>query len=123
MASFSAELRVAGHVFPLIHCTYETSQLVDGRGRVVAKVRRSLVEMLLDVPDSNFLLLLDWANDARKRYPVVIVFRNAAGGQTVEKLALAAAYCVGYQEVFHSGDQATGAYECQLTLSDPDGWT
>jgi hypothetical protein len=34
-----------------------------------------------------------------------------------------AGYCVGYQEFFTSGDTDGGSYQCQLTLSDPDGWT
>lgn len=121
MASFSAEMYVAGQVFPIIQCRYEASQAVGSRGRVVARVRRGLVELLLDVPDGDLLLV--WAGDPQKRYPVDIVFRNAAGGQTLETLTLAAAYCVGYREEFSSGDLATGAYQCHLTLADPDGWS
>ena len=121
MASFSAEIRVAGQVFPVLRCSYQTSQATDSRGRVVAKVQRGPVELLLDVPAGN--LFLDWASNPRKRYPVSIVWRAAAGGQALETLTMAGAYCVGYQELFASGDLATGSYQCQLTLSDPDGWT
>jgi hypothetical protein len=41
----------------------------------------------------------------------------------LEKLSLKAAYCVDYSEQFASGDDQSGAYTCELTLSDPGGWT
>ena len=41
----------------------------------------------------------------------------------LETLRLPAAYCVRYHEQFVSGDAQGGAYQCFLTLSDPDGWT
>ena len=41
----------------------------------------------------------------------------------LETLRLSAAYCVRYHERFVSGDAQGGAYQCYVTLSDPDGWT
>ena len=38
-------------------------------------------------------------------------------------MALAAAYCVSYQEEFQDGDANNGAYVCHLVLSAPDGFT
>jgi hypothetical protein len=121
MASFSAQLRVAGHVFPVLRCAYHTSQATDGRGRVVTKVHYHPVELVLDVPDSD--VLLAWAADPHKRQAADIVFLDPATGSAIETLHLAAAYCVGYRESFASGDTSTGAYQCHLTLSDPDGFT
>lgn len=121
MASFSAQLRVAGHVFPVLRCSYHTSQATDGRGRVATKVRHHPVELLLDVPDSDALLA--WAADPHKRQAVEVVFLDPASGSATETLRLDAAYCVGYSESFASGDTGTGAYQCHLTLSDPDGFT
>jgi hypothetical protein len=121
MASFSADLYVAGQRFPVVQCTYGTDQATDGRGRVVAKVRYRPVQVVLDVPDNG--LLLNWANTPQQQVETAIVFRQAAGGGTQETLHMAGAYCVGYQKVFASGDQATGAYRCHLTLVDPTGFT
>ncbi|MBD2766723.1 hypothetical protein IC235_02315 [Hymenobacter sp. BT664] len=119
MASFSAELRVAGHVFPIQHCTYEATQATDTRGRVVSKVRRTSAEFVFDVPDGSFLV--DWANNPAKRLPAESVFFDEQR-RPIETLSFGAAYCVGYQEFFASGDAAGGAYQCRVTLSDPDGW-
>ena len=121
MASFSADLYVAGQQFPVVRCTYGTDQATDGRGRVVAKVRYGPVQLVLDVPDNDVLLL--WVHNPQLRQAASIVFRQATGGGMQETVHLAAAYCVGYQESFVSGDQSTGAYQCHLTLVDPDGFT
>ena len=121
MASFSAELRVAGHAFTLTHCAFGVEQATHQRGRVSTKVRYGPVQLVLDVPDGE--LLLAWAAAPQKRQPAEILFRNAAGGQVLETLRLSAAYCVSYHERFVSGDAQGGAYQCHVTLSDPDGWT
>ena len=121
MPPFSAQLRVAGHVFPIRHCTCRTSQATDGRGRVVTKVQHHVVDLLLDVPDHDFLLA--WAADPHKRQPADVVFLDPTSGSATESLHLAAAYCVGYHESFISGDASIGAYRCGLTLSDPNGFT
>jgi hypothetical protein len=121
MASFSAQLRVAGHVFPVLHCSYHTSQTTDNRGRVAAKVRHHPVEVVVDVPDVD--VLLAWAADPHKRLAADIVFLDSTTRNAIETLRLAAAYCVGYHESFTSGDTSTGAYQCHITLSDPDGFT
>ncbi|RZJ57078.1 MAG: hypothetical protein EOO55_04090 [Hymenobacter sp.] len=121
MASFSAELHVSGHVFPVTHCLFDVTQATQQRGRVSAKVRYGPVQLVLDVPDGD--VLPAWAADAQKRQAASIVFLAAAGGQPLETLRLPAAYCVAYQEQFVSGDAQSGSYQCALTLSDPTGWT
>ena len=121
MASFSAELRVAGRVFPVRHCAYGVHQATQERGRVRAKARTVPVTITLDVPDGD--LLLAWAADPQRRHAASLVFKEAAGGAARETLVLAAAYCVGYREEFLAGDTGAGAYVCHLVLSDPDGFT
>ncbi|WP_317196659.1 type VI secretion system tube protein TssD [Hymenobacter negativus] len=121
MASFSAELHVAGHVFPVTHCHFEVEQATQLRGRASAKVRYGPVQLVLDVPDGD--VLPAWATDPDQRHTTAIVFLDANGGRAVETLHLPAAYCVAYQEQFRSGDAQGGSYQCFLTLSDPTGWT
>jgi hypothetical protein len=121
MASFSAELHVAGHVFPVTHCLFDVTQATQLRGRVSAKVRYGPVQLVLDVPDGD--VLPSWAAEAQKCQATSVVFLDANGGLAVETLHLPAAYCVAYQEQFVSGDGQSGAYQCFLTLSDPSGWT
>lgn len=121
MASFSAELRVAGRVYPLLRCDYGAFQSTAHRGRVHTRVRYRPVELLLDAPRDSFLAA--WGADAFKQCAVDIVFRNANGGQAIETLRLAGAYCVGYGQVFRQGDARTGSYVAHLQLSDPLGFT
>ena len=121
MASFSAVLRVAGQSFPVLHCSFGVEQATHQRGRVSTKVRYGPVQLTLDVPEGD--LLPGWANEPHKRQPAQVFFRDSAGGSVVETLALKAAYCVRYHEQFVHGDAQGGAYQCYLTLSDPDGWT
>jgi hypothetical protein len=121
MASFSAELRVAGQVFPVRYCQYAATQATEQRGRVNAKVRHNPVSITLDVPESDFLT--NWAADSHKQLAVEVVFLEANGGAALETLSLQAAYCVSYEEVFAAGDADTGAYQCSLILSDPTGFT
>jgi len=121
MASFSAELHLAGHVFPVTHCHFDVTQATQLRGRVSAKVRYGPVQLVLDVPDGD--VLPAWAADPHKQQATAVVFLDATGGQPLETLHLPSAYCVAYQEQFSSGDAVGGAYQCFLTLSDPSGWT
>lgn len=117
MASFYAELQVAGNTYPVRTCTYEFTQATDGRGRVVAKVRHGLVRLTLDVP--NDAGLLDWAATAYKPLAGRVVFYDAKGGPALETLSWADGQCVGYQEEFVSGSVSAGAYVCRLTLAAP----
>lgn len=121
MASFSAELRVSGASYPLTHCTFGVHQDTYQRGQTSAKVRHGLVQLTLDVPADDGLLV--WAATPDKRQAAAVVFRNAAGGQTMETLALAGAYCVAYAEKFVAGAAGGGAYQAFVTLSDPEGFT
>lgn len=127
MASFSAELRVAGRVYHLLRCTYSAYQATDARGRASAKVRHSPVELVLLAPRDNFLGA--WGADPYKRCAIDIVYRDANGGQPLETLSMAGAYCVGYGQRFQEGgvskDSQTvtpSSYVVYLTLTDPDGF-
>jgi hypothetical protein len=117
MASFSAELHVAGATYPVRYCAYEFTQATSERGRVVAKVRHGLVRLTLDVPDDD--KLLDWAHTPYKPLAGRVVFYDVKGGPVLETLAWEEGQCVGYQEEFVSGDQNQGAYVCHLTIAAP----
>ena len=85
MASFYAELQVAGTTYPVRACTYEFTQATGERGRVVAKARHGLVRLTLDVPDNDELL--DWAATPHKPLAGRIIFRSAQGGAALETLS------------------------------------
>jgi hypothetical protein len=121
MASFSAELHVAGHIFSILHCQYATSQATEQRGRASAKVRYNPVLLTLDVPETD--LLASWAADPHKQLAAEIVFLDADGGAALETLSLPTSYCVSYDEVLVAGAEGFGAYYCTLTLTDPAGFT
>lgn len=117
MASFYAELQVAGRTYPVRRCTYEFTQATGARGRVVARVRHGLVQLTLDVPDED--TLLDWAATPYKPLAGQIVFYDAKGGPALETLAWQDGQCTGYQEEFSSGSVTEGAYVCHLTIAAP----
>ena len=71
MASIYAELHIAGYTFPLWHYSYEFTQATDARGRILAKVRHGWLQLVLDVPHTNFLE--DWANTPYKPLPGCVV--------------------------------------------------
>jgi hypothetical protein len=117
MASFYAELQVAGATYPVQHCTYEFTQATSERGRVAAKVRHGLVQLVLDVPTDD--KLLDWAHTPNKPLAGRVIFYDAKGGPILEALTWEDGQCVGYQEEFVSGSVAEGAYVCHLTIAAP----
>ena len=123
MASFAAELYVAGQSFPVTRCSFGVEQATHQRGRVSTKVRFGPVQLLLSVPEGD--LLLAWAADPHKRQAAAVTFLDADSGAAIETLHLPAAYCVHYDEYFDDGTSGggDGAYVCHLALSDPDGWT
>lgn len=127
MASFSAELHVAGRVYHLLRCTYSAYQATDARGRASAKVRHSPIELVLVAPRDNFLGA--WGADPYKRCAIDIVYRDANGGQPLETLSMAGAYCVGYGQRFQEGSVSKdlqtvtpSSYVAYMTLTDPDGF-
>ena len=117
MASFYAELQVAGTTYPVRSCAYEFTQSTNERGRVVAKVRHGLVRLTLDVPDCDELL--SWAAAPFKPLAGRVIFRSAQGGAALETLSWEEGQCVGYQEDFLSGSIHEGAYVCHLTIAAP----
>ena len=117
MASFYAELQVAGATYPVRSCTYEFTQATGARGRVVAKVRPGLVYVMLDVPRDEIIQL--WAATAYKSLAGCLVCYDAQGGPALETLSWTEGHCVGYQEEFRSGNDEAGAYVCHLTIAAP----
>ena len=121
MASFTAELRVAGRVYSLRRCDYQSSQNLGQRGRVNSGVRHHPIDLLLDVPRDNFLAA--WAANDYKQCAADIVYCDATSGQALETLSMAGAYCVLYNQSFRSGDTTTGSYVVHIRLTDPAGFT
>ena len=80
-------------------------------------MRHGLVHLTLDVPDDE--VLLDWAATPYKPLAGRITFFDGKGGSALETLTWEAGECVGYQEVFASGDADAGAYGCHLTIAAP----
>jgi hypothetical protein len=115
MASFYAELQVVGARYPVQQCVYEFTQATSERGRVQAKVRHRLVQLVLDVPTTD--ILLAWAATPHKPLAGQVVFYTAKGGAALETLAWESGECVGYQEEFVAGELTTGAYRCHLTIA------
>jgi hypothetical protein len=56
MASFYADLQVAGNSYPVKQCSFAVLQPTHQRGRVSAKVRYEAVNLVLDVPEDDTLL-------------------------------------------------------------------
>lgn len=117
MASFTAELQVAGQRYPVRHCYHEFTQATSERGRVSAKVRHGLVRLTLDVPEND--VLLSWAATPYKPLAGRVVFFDGKGGPVLEMLAWEVGQCVGYQEEFVAGSVSAGAYVCHLTIAAP----
>ncbi|RYY13935.1 MAG: hypothetical protein EOO36_15065, partial [Cytophagaceae bacterium] len=115
MASFSAELMVAGHTYLVRLATYEFTQAADLRGRASAKVRHGLLHLTLDVPPDD--VLLDWAAQWHKSLPGEVVFFASDQRTVREAVGWEAGQCVGYTEEFAAGDAGAGAYVCQLTIT------
>jgi hypothetical protein len=117
MASFYAELQVAGNTYPVRRCSFAFHQPTDPRGRVHARVRHEPLYLLLDVPDDD--ALFHWASTPHKPLAGQVVFYETARRIARETLAFAAGECVGYAETFDAGDTSDGAYQCQLVITAP----
>jgi hypothetical protein len=117
MASFYAELEVAGNTYPVRSCQFEFAQATGGRGRATAKVRHGTVQLSLDVPDSDFLL--NWGATAYKPLAGHVTFFEADRRTARETLLWEAGNCVSYHENFAAGDSQGGAYVCHLTIAAP----
>lgn len=113
MSSFYAELEVAGQTYPVTQCQYGFEQPAGERGRVRARVRHGLLQLVLNVPDDD--QLLNWANTPHQELAGHVTF--FAGEQAQETVSFAAGQCVGYQETFVAARGQDGAYQCALTIT------
>jgi hypothetical protein len=115
MSSFRCTLSLADQDFPVVLCNYEFEQATTDRGRATAKVRSGLITLELDVPDSDQLFA--WATDPHKKLSGSILFFETNRPIVREKLAFEDAFCVSYDEIFHSGAEPAGAYRCIMQIS------
>jgi hypothetical protein len=115
MASYSAKLEIDGQEYPVVLCSYDFTQATDARGRISERVRHGLLELVLDVPDANQLLL--WA--ATPHYPLDghLSFFQVNSLMASETVSFKAGQCIGYQEVFEAGADIVGSYRCTLTIA------
>ena len=115
MASYSAKLEIDGQQYPVVLCSYSFTQAVDTRGRVNERVRHGLLELVLDIPDGDQLLV--WA--ATPHYPLDghVSFFQVNDLTASETVSFKAGQCIGYQEVFEAGADLVGSYRCSLTIA------
>ncbi len=119
MGAIYAELHIAGHIYPLITCTYGVHQGTNERGRAIERVRHGKVDLVMDVPNDTFLEAL--AAAPATHYPADVTFFDSAGGISIETVSLARAYCTGYEEEFEEGEH--GRYVAYVELTGPGGFT
>ncbi|WP_046243421.1 type VI secretion system tube protein TssD [Hymenobacter terrenus] len=119
MGAIYAELHIAGHVYPLITCTYGVDQGTNERGRAIERVRHGKLALVMDVPNDTFLEAL--AAAPATHYPADVTFFDSAGGPAIETVSLATAYCTGYEEEFEEGEN--GSYVAYVELTGPGGFT
>jgi hypothetical protein len=117
MASFHAELHLAGASYRVVHCYYACYQPTDSRGQVNAKVRHDLLQLTVDVPETD--VLLAWAATAHKPLDGQVVFYDMTQLVAHETIAFVAGECVSYTETFESGAKGDGSYICQLAVAAP----
>lgn len=115
MASFYAELVVAGTTYPIRYCEFGFTQATSARGRVQAKTRHGLLHLTLDVPHNDQLLA--WATTPHKPQAGQVTFFNTSPRTALETLSFAAGECVAYRETFVAGDNQQGAYVCEITIA------
>jgi hypothetical protein len=115
MASYSAKLELDGQHYPIVLCSYGFTQAIDARGRISERVRHGLLELVLDVPEGDQLLM--WA--AKPHYPLDghVSFFQVNGLIASETVSFKAGQCIGYQEVFEAGANIVGSYRCSLTIA------
>ena len=115
MASYSAKLEIDGQEYPVVLCSYGFEQATDARGRISERVRHGLLELVLDVPDGDQLLV--WAATAHYPLDGHVSFFQVNGLMASETVSFKAGQCISYQEVFEAGADVVGSYRCSLTIA------
>lgn len=120
MPSFSATLHVGGLTYPVIQFKLAFMQPGGARGRPASRVHHGHLELSLDVPPTDQLLL--WGATPHKALPGSLVTRGGAS-LPQEHIAFTDGHCVLYREVFQAGDRQQGAYRCLVHIAAPAGFT
>lgn len=115
MAAFHAVLEVDGQTYPLLRCSYQFAQSTGTRGQVNTKVYHGLFEIVLDVPEGDYLLA--WAAAARRPLDGHVSFFRDDTLTAHETVGFTAGECVEYTETFEVGNEGRGAYQCHLTIA------
>jgi hypothetical protein len=101
----------------VVLCTYSFTQATGARGRVNERVRHGLLELVLDVPAGDQLLL--WAATPHRPLDGHVSFYQSSEFMARETVSFKAGQCVSYQEVFEAGADLVGSYRCALTIAAP----
>ena len=115
MAAFRAVLEVDGQKYPVLHCNYQFTQSTGMRGRVNSKVHHGLLNLVLDVPEDDYLLA--WVAAAHRPLDGHVSFFSDSALMAHETVGFTAGECVGYTETFEGENEGTGAYQCHLTIA------
>jgi hypothetical protein len=110
-------LRATRQQYPVVLCTYSFTQATGARGRVNERVRHGLLELVLDVPAGDQLLL--WAATPHRPLDGHVSFYQSSEFMARETVSFKAGQCVSYQEVFEAGADLVGSYRCALTIAAP----
>ena len=120
MASFSAELHVAGHVYVVLALTAHKHQDTNAQGYPTSRIYYGPLGLTMDVVPRD-VFLPTWAYAPARHYEAHLVFRDPDGGGVMYTLHLPVAYCVGYDEHFLAGPVGRSSFQCYVTLVAPDG--
>jgi hypothetical protein len=110
-------LRATEQQYPVVLYTYSFTQATGARGRVNERVRHGLLELVLDVPAGDQLLL--WAATPHRPLDGHVSFYQSSEFMARETVSFKAGQCVSYQEVFEAGADLVGSYRCALTIAAP----
>jgi hypothetical protein len=103
-------LRETEQQYPVVLWTYSFTQATAVWGRVQKYLRHGLLELVLDVPAGDQLLL--WAATPHRPLDGHVSFYRSSEFIARETVSFKAGQCVSYQEVFDAGNQIFLSNKC-----------
>lgn len=115
MASFNAKLDIEGTKYSVAHLNYSADRAVDYEGRPASKIKDSIIEMEVEIPEGD-VLFFKWLCLSEVKGGSVHFDKPDMESKFIE-MKFENAFCIGYKTVFNPNAGVQSAFTVAVRLS------
>lgn len=115
MSSFNAKLDIEGTEYNLAHLSYSADRALDYEGRPASKIKDSIIEMEVEIPEGD-VLFFKWLCHSEIKSGSVQFNKHDVDSKLIE-MKFENAFCASYKTVFNPNAGVRSAFTVSVRLS------